>query len=291
MSGRSWPSAATLLAIQVRSQIVQFVRIPVAVFFTILLPLVMLVVFNAVFAGGDEIVESASGPWPMRQFYVAALAGFTAVSATFTRLAESVPQRRQDGVIKRWRGTPLPPWIYLGGFIGSGVVIAIGGVLVMVAVGVAFYGTEVDAGKLPAAAVTFLLGVSTFSALGTAVAGVVRRPEATAAVANAIVLPLAFISNTFIAVDHGEMPRWLDVAGDVLPLKPFVASMQEAFNPTVAAPGLAPAKLAVVAAWGVAGLAVAVAFFKWAPVADRREGRQRGAVGARGSEDVLGDSS
>ena len=71
------------------------------------------------------------------------------VSGTFTNLANMVPYRRQDGIMKRWRGTPLPRWIYLGGFVGSGVIVAFGGVLVMVVLGVVAYGTSVDAGQAP----------------------------------------------------------------------------------------------------------------------------------------------
>ena len=281
----AWPSSIGLLVGQIRSQFVQFLRIPVAMFFTVILPLGMLLLFNSIFAGGDATIEGPSGDWPLRQFYVASLGTVTAVSGTFTNLANIIPDRRESGVLKRWRGTPLPRWAYLGGYVGSGVVIAFAGLVLMLSVGVVFYGTEVDAAKLPAALIAFAVGAATFSALGVAVAGLIRKAEAAPAVANAVILPMAFISNTFVAMDESAMPRWIDVVSSILPLRPFVESMQDAFNPTVDAPAFDGSNLAVLLAWGLGGTLLAWRFFKWEPVSDvartgtlgrRRRRRQRG---------------
>ena len=113
-----YPAAVPMLFRQIGYQIRTFCRTPIAVFFTILLPLVMLVLFNALFGGST--VNTGSGTWRLSQFYTGGLAAFTAVSATFTNLANTVPVRRDEGVLKRWRGTPLPAWSYLGGMIGVG---------------------------------------------------------------------------------------------------------------------------------------------------------------------------
>ena len=77
-----------------------------------------------------------------------------------------VPLRRDEGVLKRWRGTPLPTWVYLGGFICSAVIIAFVGVVVMLTLGVVAYDLDIEAAKMPAAFVTFLVGVASFAALG-----------------------------------------------------------------------------------------------------------------------------
>jgi ABC-2 type transport system permease protein len=106
-------------------------------------------------------------------------------------------------------------------------------------------------------------------------------------VTNAIILPMAFISNTFIAVDVSSMPRWLDVLSRALPLRPFVESVQAPFNPTVDAPGILWGRLAVVVAWGVFGIVLAARTFKWEPVADvgrsSRRRRRRSATEAVGA--------
>jgi ABC-2 type transport system permease protein len=268
-----WPSAAGLVLRQVRAQLLTFWRTPVALFFTILLPLVMLVLFNALF--GDNTVETDQGPWPINQFYTGGLAAFTAVSATFTNLANMVPIRREEGVLKRWRGTPLSPATYLAGFVGSALVLAALGAALMLTVGVLAYDLELDAAKLPAMIVTFLVGVTTFSALGLAVAGLVPNARSAAAVANAIILPLGFVSNVFIPIE--DPPRWLETVGDIFPLKPFTVSFQDTLNPLVEAPAFNWAKLAYVALWGVAGAVVAVRYFRWDSATGGRSTRTRRA--------------
>ncbi len=267
----SRPGPVRLVSGQVAHQLRVFRRTPVAAFFTLMLPLIMLVLFNALFADGE--VDTAAGPWPVRQFYTGSLAAFAAVSATYTNLANTIPILRDEGVLKRWRGTPLPPWSYIAGMIGSAVVIAVVGVVVMLGLGVVAYDLEVSADKMPAAAVTFVIGVAAFAAMGLACAAVIPNARSAPAVANATLLPLAFISNVFIPLD--DPPRWLEVAGDIFPLKPFVMSFQDTFNPFVDAPAFDWSDLAWVAAWGVVGAVVASRRFRWEPSGGGDASRRR----------------
>jgi ABC-2 type transport system permease protein len=272
----AWPRSSRLLAAQVVAQLRVFLRIPVALFFTVALPLLIVVLFNLIFGGAGATIETSTGPWSIQQFYVTALAAFEVVSATFTNLANMIPDRRQDGVMKRWRGTPLPAWTYLSGFVGAGLAIAAAGFALIVGIGFIFYNLEIGVAKIPALALAFVVGTLAFSALGVAVAGLIRSQEAAPAVTNAIILPMAFISNTFIAVDVSSMPRWLDILSQALPLRPFVESVQAPFNPTVDAPGILWDNLAVVVAWGIFGTVLAARTFKWEPIADAgRSSRRR----------------
>ena len=270
MSDDRFPSSLGLLARQTRYQITYFRRVPVALFFTLVLPLVMLVLLNALFGG--ERVDTSAGPLGTQRFFTAGLAAFTAVSATYTNLANMVPIRRDEGVLKRWRTVPVPTWTYVGGFVVSAVLIALAGVVAMMALGAVAYGVEIDPAKLPAALVTFTVGVASFAALGMAVAALVRQAQSASAVANATILPLAFVSDVFLAI--GEKPRWMEVVGDAFPLKPFVNAFQGCFNPLVDAPGFAWGKLAFVAAWGVVGLVVALTRFSWEPSGAAPRGRR-----------------
>ena len=270
-----WPSTASLMSRQIHAQLRSFWRTPIALFFTIMLPLVMLVLFNALF--GDDMVETPEGLWPVNQFYTGGLAAFTAVSATYTNLANMVPIRREEGVLKRWRGTPLPTSVYLAGFVGSAFVLAAVGTMMMLAIGVVAYDLEIEAGKVPAMALTFLVGVCSFAALGLAVAGLIPNARSAAAVANATILPLAFVSNVFIPIE--DPPQWLETLGNIFPLKPFVVSFQDTLNPLVQAPAFNWDKLALVALWGVGGAVVAVRYFRWesgpgtTPTRERRRSR------------------
>ena len=268
MSG--YPSTVSLVSAQTRYQLVSFWRIPVAFFFTLALPLIMLVLFNALF--GNAKIETSDGTWLTRQFYTGGLAAFTAVSATFTNLANMVPIRRDEGVLKRWRGTPLPTWIYMGGFVLSAVVIAFCGVVLMLALGVVAYDLDIEAAKMPAAIVTFLVGVSSFAALGLALASVVGTASSASAAANATILPLAFVSNVFVVTE--DAPTWLTTIGSVFPLRPFVESFQDCFTPFVEPPAFNWGELAYVALWGVFGAVVAVRRFRWEPSGSAPRGRR-----------------
>jgi ABC-2 type transport system permease protein len=212
----------------------------------------------------------------VRQFYTGGLAAFTAVSATYTNLVNVVPIRRDEGILKRWRSTPIPPSVYLAGWVLSAVTIAFLGTLLQLLIGVVLYDLEIEAAKLPAMVVTFVVGVGAFAALGLAVASVVPNADSAPAVANATILPLAFISDVFIPLE--DPPRWLDVIGDVFPLKPFANAFQDTINPLVEAPGFAWGNLATIVAWGVGGALFARARFTWEPATrgrSRRRSRRR----------------
>ncbi len=280
----SWPSTPTLVAEQTRYQVITFVRSPVGMFFTLGLPIFMLVLFNSLFGGGT--VETEAGNWSIQQFYTGGLAAFTAVSATYTNLVNVVPIRRDEGILKRWRSTPIPPGVYLAGWILGALAIAVVGVVLQLALGLLVYDLSIEAAKIPAMVVTFVVGVSAFAALGLAIAGIVPNADSAPAVANATILPLAFVSDVFIPLD--DPPRWLDLVGDVFPLKPFVNAFQNTLNPLVEAPGFSWSKLAVVAAWGVAGALVATKTFSWEPSTGagrtRKRGRRSRSSGAEAPE-------
>lgn len=271
----SWPSSAQLLLGQIRYQMLVFWRTPVALFFTLALPLFILLLMNALFGG--ETVTIEGGEWPVSQFYTGGLAAFTAVSATYTNLANIVPIRREQGILKRWRSTPLPTSLYISGFVGSALVIAFVGAVFMITIGLAFYDLQVEADKLPGALLTFVVGVCSFAALGMAIAALVPTASSAAAVANATILPLAFISNVFI-VTGDDAPGWMTTVGNLFPLRPFVESIQDSFNPFVPAPAIDWSRLGFVALWGVVGAVVAVKRFTWEPNPSGTTTRRRRAT-------------
>ncbi len=267
-----WPSWFRQAIRQARAQTLVFVRTPIAAFFTLALPLVMLVLFNALF---DGEVDTELGPIKVSQFYTSGLAAFTAVSATYTNLVNFIPMRRDEGILKRVRGTPLQPSAYIGGVVLSALLIAVVGAVMMLGLGVLFYDLQVEASKMPAAVLTFVVALVAFSLLGLAVAALVPNAASAPALANATILPLAFVSSIFIPLE--DPPGWLTFIGDVFPLKHFAEAFQAAFNPFVAAPGFRWGNLTVIALWGAGGAVVALKKFNWEPSvgATRRRGRRR----------------
>jgi ABC-2 type transport system permease protein len=257
----SWPSTPRLVVEQARYQLLVFVRSPVGMFFTLGLPLFMLILFNGLF--GDGTIDTPEGPWSVQQFYTGGLAAFTAVSATYTNLVNVVPIRRDEGLLKRWRSTPIPPGVYLAGWILSAVTIALAGVVLQLTLGIVAYDLTIEPAKVPAMILVFVVGVASFAALGLAIAGLVPNADSAPAVANATILPLAFVSDVFIPLE--DPPRWLDVIGSIFPLKPFVNAFQDTLNPLVDAPALSWGNLAAVSAWGLAGALLARRTFSWEP--------------------------
>ena len=142
----------------VRAENRLFWRTPIGAFFTIGLPLVMLVIFVAIF--GNDPIGTSYGEFATAQFYAASLGVFAAASATYTNLAINLTMRRDDGVLKRVRGTPIPPWVFLAGAILSGMWIAAFATTLMVGIGIAAYGVDVQLAQLPAMIVAFLAGTA-----------------------------------------------------------------------------------------------------------------------------------
>ena len=260
---------ATLTFQQVRYQNKIFWRTPIAAFFTLVFPLMFLLVFTTIF-GNDEIdflgVTTA-------QFYAPALAVFGAVTGTYSNLAIATSISRDEGILKRVRGTPLPPWIYMTGRIGSSIWTALLAMFLLMAVGVVFYGVKIFGGTLAAAVLTFVVSVACFAALGLLVAALIPSGDAAPAVTNATLLPLAFVSDVFIPLE--DPAAWLTLLGDIFPLKHFVRAFGDAFNPALQGSGFAwtgaqgeyaiLAHLAVMAAWGLGAMLLAVRYFRWEP--------------------------
>lgn len=267
MTERALPDVR-LLGRQVRYQNRIFWRTPVAAFFTLFFPLMFLILFNLLFEGTIDIVGRA--PMTVTQFYAPSLAVFAAASATYTNLTVGTAIARDEGILKRFRGTPLPPWIYLAGRVGSAVWIALLAVVGMLAVGALGYDLQIRVATLPAAAVTFVVGVACFAALGLAMAGLAGSGEAAPALANATILPLAFISDVFVPIS--DPPAALTVIADLLPLKHFVRAFQDAFGPATTGAAFRWDDLGVMALWAAVGMVVARRFFGWDP---RGPGRRR----------------
>jgi len=248
------------VAHQIRYEWRIFWRTPISAFFTIFFPLLIFVVFSLVF--GNERIDYLG--ITTAQFYAPALAVFSAVSATYTNLSISTAYQRGEGILKRVRGTPLPSWIYLTGKIVASIGIALIGSLIMIGVGMVFFGLQVYPETIPALIVVFLVGVAAFAALGLLVAAVAPSGQAATAIANATLLPLAFVSGVFI-VPTEEMPTWLNAVANFFPLKHFVEPFVAAFSPAASRASFSWLDLAYLALWGFVSLTLAIRWFRWEP--------------------------
>lgn len=232
-------------------------RNPVAAFFTLAFPLAFLIIVASIVGN-----QTTAAGVPIAQFLVSPFAVFGVAEASFTVLAVDTAQLRENGVLLRLRATPVPAWTVVGARIGASLVASAAAVALLAAVGVLGYDVEIVWHKVPAMLVTLLLGIVCCAALGLALAALTRTVRAAQALAQGLLIPLAFISDVFIV--GADLPRWLDVAGSVLPLKHFARAMAETFHPG-AGYGFSPGHLAVLAAWALAGALVARRRFGWQP--------------------------
>lgn len=246
---------------QVRYEFRAFWRNPAAAFFTFVFPLIFLVIFNLIF-GNDE-VEMFGRVTNASTFYVPAIAAMSVINACFTGLAMSVSIARDEGLLKRTRGTPLSGWAFLFGRVVQVTLVALLLVGIVTLAGRLFYGVDVPGRTLPAFVLTLAVGAVCFSALGFAVTSIIPNADAAPAVVNAIVLPLLFISDVFIP--PGNAPDWLGTVADLFPVKHLSVALQTAFNPFETGSGLAPGDLGVMLAWTVVGVVVALRYFSWEP--------------------------
>lgn len=246
---------------QVRWENRAFWRNPAAAFFTFAFPIMFLVIFNLVFGGGDY--EGFGRPVSLATFYTPAIIAFSVVNACYTNIAIGIVFAREQGVLKRIRGTPMPPWAYLFGRIGQAVIVAVVLVVIVGAFGRLFYGVELPTDTLGGFAATVVVGAAAFSALGLAVTAIIPNVDAAPAVVNAIILPLLFVSDVFIPLD--EAPAWLTALADVFPVRHLSQALLDSFNPFATGSGLAAGHLLVIGAWGLGGAVVAARFFRWEP--------------------------
>jgi ABC-2 type transport system permease protein len=241
---------------QFRYDLLVFWRNGQARFFTVLMPLIFLVIFGAVF--GDGTIEVPGGQVDPTQYYVPGLATLGIVSAALVNLVITVTTQRDTGVLKRRRATPVPAWVLIVGRALSCVAIALATVAVLIVVGVVFYGVDLPASRIPSLVLVVAVGSLAFCCLGFALAAVIKSADSAVPVVQAIVLPLYFISGVFVPSD--QIPGWLLGVADAFPIRHLAVAMVDLFAPHGS---LQLGHLAVVALWGVAGLLIAVWKFRW----------------------------
>jgi ABC-2 type transport system permease protein len=240
---------------ELRAQQLLFWRNREAAFFSFLFPIILLVLLGSVY--GDDEIEGVSGA----TFLLAGLIGYGVAATAFASLAITLVVRREAGLLKRVRGTPLSPATYLAAVIASMVIVIALQAAAQVLIG--RFLLEADWPASPASFVAVLvIGAASFAALGLAVTTLVRTGEGSSAVVNAIYLPMAFISGAFFS--PRDLPRFLEVLSEALPLTYLLRLIRSTFieGETLTS---SPGALSAVLVWGLFGLVVAARMFRWEP--------------------------
>jgi len=252
-------SGLTLVLHQFRYEQKVFWRSPAAVFFTVMFPVIFLLIFSSLF--GNETIEELGIKTTV--YYVPGIITLAVVSASLVSTAIRLTEMRESGRLKRVRGTPLPAWAFVAGRFGNAIVTSVLMVVIVTAIGHFVYDVPVPTETIPALLVTLLVGSFTFCTLGFAMTALIPNEEAAPPVTNFLVLPLYFLSGVFIP--QTEIPAGVLDFSSVFPIRHFFECFLTAYAPLTSGAGFEPLHLGILAAWGAAGLLVALRFFRWGP--------------------------
>jgi len=257
------PGALKLGLLRGRMEIIQFSRQREAVVFTIFFPVILLAIFGSVFQ--NTIAPGVT----FSQYFVAGMIASGLVNTGFQNIAINIPLERDMGAIKRLRGTPLPITSY---FIGKAISVFVSmaaQVLILLIIGIAFYGLELP--TQPSKWLTFtwllLLGSASSTALGVAFSSVPKNGRGAAAVVSPVVIILQFFSGVFFVFT--QLPGWMQQIAAIFPLKWLTQGMRSVFLPDsfatqeVAKSWESGRTAVILLAWLIAGLFLAVKTFRW----------------------------
>jgi ABC-2 type transport system permease protein len=248
---------AGLAVAQTRFALRGYARDSSALVFTALFPVILLLLFNAIFKGNTKF----DGRYvPSGAYYTASIISYVITLVSFGSLLSRITTARERGLLKRFRGTPMPSWVYLVSEIGRTVVVVYGTVALLVAVGAIFYHVHVSAHLLVGLVVYVALGVSCFCSLALALCGVCKTADSASAIGPLAATILSFLSGVFIPTYL--MPTWLIDIGKLFPLEHTARGLQSAFL-IAGSTGINALNIGALVAWAAFGLVVASRNFRW----------------------------
>jgi ABC-2 type transport system permease protein len=239
---------------ELRNQQLVFWRSKEAALFIFLFPLLLFVLLGSVYSGKIYGV-------PAPQALLAGMLGYGCANTAFAGLAIQLVVRRELGILKRLRATPLSATTYITAMLASTLIVFLLQAIGLFVLGRILYGTPFPH-ALGSLVLALVIGAAVFAALGVATASLIRSAEGSSAVVNFVLLPMAFLTGSF-GPTH-RYPSFLRAIGDVLPLKYFVDIMNSVYLRGHAL-WTKPGALGVLAAWGATGLVVAALKFRWEP--------------------------
>lgn len=264
------PGALRVGLAQGRLEVASFFRDRQVVFFTFALPAIILVLLGSIYGSQHELHGLSVG-----QVFTAGMIAGGIATTSFQNLGLSIAAERDRELLKRLRGTPMPPAAYFIGKVVQVFVCTIAEVVVLVVVGTAFYHLHLptSAARWWTLAWVFVLGTVACSLLGIAASGVPKSAASAMPVISLPLLVLQFISGVYVPFNN--VPPWLQQVAAIFPLKWMSQGLRSVFLPAQAvtlepAHSWQPGEVALVlGAWIVAGLVLCLTRFRWLPSRDR----------------------
>jgi len=239
---------------ELRNQQLVFWRSKEAALFIFVFPLLLFLLLGSVYSGKIYGL-------PAPQALLAGMLGYGCANTAFAGLAIQLVVRRELGILKRLRATPLSATTYITAMLASTLIVFLLQAIGLFVLGRILYGTPFPH-ALGSLVLALVIGAAVFAALGVATASLIRSAEGSSAVVNFILLPTAFLTGSF-GPTH-RYPSFLRAIGDVLPLKYFIDIVNSVYLRGHSL-WTKPGALGVLAAWGATGLVVAALKFRWEP--------------------------
>lgn len=267
-SGRGVTRALRMALAQGVVELKQFTRSREAVVFTLLFPVLLIVIFGSIFTW--EIAPGIR----FTQYFVTGMMAAGLMAVGFQSLAIQIPMERDRGVLKRLRGTPMPPWVYFAGKVVMVAALTVSETALLVGMAVAFYGVSLPEtfGHWWTLLWVSALGITACTLCGVAFSSLARTGRSAPAVATPIAIILQFISGVFFV--YTELPSWMQQIAALFPLKWMAQGLRAAFLPETFAT-VEPAgswelgRVALVlGAWCVGGLLLCRFTFRWTTARD-----------------------
>jgi len=236
-----------------------------AMLFTIVMPIVLLVLFNSIFGTNTTTTRVGSSRLPLHAYFTAGIIAYAIMLNSFSSLLIGITTDREAGRLKRYRGTPLPAGVFLGAEILANIAVAAIMVVVLLVIGRLAYDIRIPSGGYAELAVYVVLGTAAMASVGIALTRVTPTADAASAIGPFATVILGFISGTFVPVN--QLPSWLEQVGRFFPLAPLAQGLQQSLLPHGS--GLDGGNVLALALWGTAGIVVAVRSFQWEPQAAR----------------------
>ncbi len=253
------PSPARVTAGQVRYQVRLLMRTPRALIAGLVLP-------GALLALQLGRVQHLSGhaAEALLAARVAGLIVLGTMSVAYLTHATGLVTARENGVLRRWRATPLPSWGYFAGRIIATVLVALAAGAILLLVGVAMAGLRLSAGAISGLLIAQICGALALAAAGTAITPLITSAQGANPLLTLTYIPLIIFSGGLGAISG--LPSWLNTLMSYLPAQPMVDAATRALDGTGSGLHLMTGHdLIVLAAWVVGGLLVSVRFFAWDP--------------------------
>lgn len=258
------PVSTTALALaRTGIEVKQFFRERSSVVFTFAFPVIMLFIFGSVF--DSDMAAGVS----FTQYFTAGMIASGVFMSSFQSLAIAIALERDDGTLKRLRGTPMPPTVYFLGKIGMVLVTSVAQTAILLVVGVLLFDLDLPTEAAPWLRFTwiFLLGTVAGTVLGIAFSSVPRSAKSAGAVVSPVMIVLMFVSGVYFV--FSDLPGWMQGLGAVFPLKWLAGGMRSVFLPEsfeaheVGASWQLPQTAAVLGLWTIVGLVLCVRTFRW----------------------------